>query len=66
MCGVLRFRLNMKLNLIKYMDSPSENYTYFWVEIRDDGMERVVSDIFKSEDEAQKWLEYIKKMYSPK
>lgn len=48
------------------MDSPSENYTYFWVEIRDDGMERVVSDIFKSEDEAQKWLEYIKKMYSPK
>lgn len=47
--------------LIKYLDSQSEEYTYFWVHTFKDGVERVVSNTFIDEKEAIKWLEDIRK-----
>jgi hypothetical protein len=45
------------MKLIKYRDMPDPTHTYFWVsDAGEDGVERILSPFFNSEDEAIKWI----------
>jgi hypothetical protein len=48
------------MELIKYRDSYDKDYSWFWVH-KLDGVEKVVSKIFDTEQEAMDWDYYLKK-----
>jgi hypothetical protein len=47
------------MQLIKYMDQQSSNYTYFWT-YKFSEVEKVVSPVFYTEDEALLWAIKLK------
>ena len=51
-------RANSGLKLVKYRDTESPQYLYFWTENRD-GIEVHVSPMFDSEVDAKVWFQVL-------
>lgn len=50
------------MTLIKYKDTYDKDYSWFWVHDFD-GVEKVVSEVFNSKEDAEQWAKQLKDKY---